>query len=81
MSRPIETAPQDGTVIWATSGRWMVHGCRMKWSEADQRWVAWFGGDEWKSVEPQPTQWIPFDPTRVPENVILHRPQLTCPTP
>lgn len=41
----IETAPKDGSTIWAGDS-WMVYGRPYKWDEAEERWLCWFGLSE-----------------------------------
>lgn len=65
--RTIDTAPKDGTVIWATSSEWMVLGCRMKWSAEGERWLAYFGEGKWFHTSPEPRYWMPYTWTAADE--------------
>jgi hypothetical protein len=39
---PIETAPQDGTIVWLKSTRWPLHSPELfHWT--GQRWRGWRG--------------------------------------
>jgi Lar family restriction alleviation protein len=57
--QPIETAPKDGTEVWAFNGE----QARMLWSEG-QEWALWVWADQLLAdadPEPeQPTHWMPL---------------------
>mgnify|MGYP006266670133 CR=1 FL=1 len=59
MWQPIETAPTNGTVIWAFNGEQV----RMRWSQGDQ-WALWiYDDDVLNDIDPspdQPTHWMPL---------------------
>lgn len=59
--QPIETAPKDGTEVWAYASEQV----RMKWSEGFD-WGLWIYSDELLQdvcPEPeQPTHWMPLPP-------------------
>lgn len=59
--QPIETAPKDGTEVWAFNGE----QARMRWIEGDG-YALWAWADELLSeVDPcpeQPTHWVPLLP-------------------
>jgi hypothetical protein len=53
----IETAPKDGSVIWA-GGEWMVYGRPWKWCETLERWLCWFGVEQgFVRVSGEPKHW------------------------
>lgn len=65
--QPIETAPRDGTEIWAFNGE----QARMHWVEGDG-FALWIWSDELLSdIDPcaeQPTHWMPLPaPPKEPE--------------
>lgn len=57
--QPIETAPKDGSKIWAFNYEQGV----MEWTEGDG-WALWIWSDELlRDVDPdpeQPTHWMPL---------------------
>ena len=61
MWQPIETAPQDGTIVrvkMATSIGSDLWSFRARWM--DGKWCADFGSgtdEDWKSFDPQPLVW------------------------
>lgn len=62
---PIETAPTDGTVVYAGKiGRMSSVPLYPLMSRyIDGKWQSCFGDDKWTPYEPQPTVWKPANPS------------------
>lgn len=59
--QPIETAPRDGTTVLAgAQGRdgHLWHPLPLRF--LDGRWRADFAEGGWRSIDPQPTHWMPL---------------------
>jgi hypothetical protein len=59
--RPIETAPKDGTEVWAFNGE----QARMHWTEGEisgVKWALWIWTDQLLAAPDQPTHWMPLPP-------------------
>lgn len=55
----IDTAPKDGTPIWA-AGACMVYGRPYRWDDKQERWLCWFGIEQgFVSVSQTPKHWCP----------------------
>lgn len=53
----IETAPKDGSVIWA-GDHWMIYGRPYRWCATLERWLCWFGLEQgFVPVSPTPKHW------------------------
>ena len=60
MSEPIETAPRDGTVIFAAKKSrrgWSLYFTKSRF--LDGKWCMHMGDDRWVAYDPQPDIWAP----------------------
>lgn len=56
--QPIETAPMDGTEVYAGASGYIGFPTFPVWMRyLDGAWCAYFGPDDWQKISPQPTHW------------------------